>query len=138
MYTSHNRVKHEENKVNVEPKVLFSCQLVYSAILNLLPVLPRCAYHFICHDDGHEHILYIGTNNDTTSLLWKMMTKYYCPVPLLLFNFQNSDPELGNMEVDSLPVLAALSLVPRPHPPALTKRNGLVEFLGLVYAFAKV
>ena len=67
-----------------------------------------------------------------------MMAKYYCCVPLLLFNFQNSDPELGNMEVDSLPVLAALSLVPRPHPLALTKRNGLVEFLGLVYAFAKV
>ena len=59
MYTSHNRVKHEENKVNVEPKVLFFCQLIYSAILNLLPVLPRCAYHFICHDDGHEHILYM-------------------------------------------------------------------------------
>ena len=37
-------------------------------------------------------------------------------------NFQNSDPELGNMEVDSLPVLAALSLVPRPHPLALTRR----------------
>ena len=67
-----------------------------------------------------------------------MMTKYYCLVPLLLFNFQNSDPELGNMEVDSLPALTALSLVPRPHPLALTKRNGLVEFLGLVYAFAKV
>ena len=66
------------------------------------------------------------------------MTKYYCPVPLLLFNFQNSDPELGNMEVESLQVLAALSLVSRAHPLALTKRNGLVEFLGLVYAFAKV
>ena len=45
------------------------------------------------------------------------------------------------MEVDSLPVLAALNLVPRPHPPALTRRNVLVnqvEFLGLVHAFATV
>ena len=31
------------------------------------------------------------------------------------------------MVVDSLPVLAALNLVPRPHPPALTRRNGLVN-----------
>ena len=69
------------------------------------------------------------------------MTKYYCLVPLLLFNFRNSDPELGNVEVDSLPVLAALSLVLRPHPLALIRRNVLVnqvEFLGLVHAFATV
>ena len=45
------------------------------------------------------------------------------------------------MELDSLLVLAALSLVPRPHPTALTKGNSLVnlvEFLGLVYAFVTV
>ena len=60
---------------------------------------------------------------------------------LCCFVRKNSDPELGNMELHSLPVLAALSLVPRPHPLALTRRNGLVnqvEFLGLVYAFVTV
>ena len=60
--------------------------------------------------------------------------KILLPCPSVV-NFQNSDPELENMELDSLPVLAALSLAPITRGNSLVKQ---VEFLGLAYAFATV
>ena len=110
-----DRVKHEENKVNVEPKVFFSCQLIYSANIKPSPCSSKvCLSFHMSWWWTWTHTIY-RYNNDTTSFLWKM-TKYYCPVPLLLFQV-HFQIQIQNYELQRLTACQCLQhLVLSPDP----------------------